>query len=59
MPTAIHLKDYTLPPWLIETVHLDVDIRADGTVVSATLDVMCYPAAAASSPATLARALYL
>ena len=49
MPTAIHLKDYTLPPWLIETVHLDVDIRADGTVVSATLDVMCNPSAAASS----------
>ena len=46
MPTAIHLKDYTLPPWLIETVHLDVDIRADGTVVRATLDVMRNPSAA-------------
>ena len=51
MPTAIHLEDYTLPSYLIENVHLDVDIRADGTVVSATLDIQRNPAVAA--PAAL------
>ncbi|MEQ1591294.1 MAG: aminopeptidase N [Thiobacillaceae bacterium] len=33
----IQLSDYTPPAYLIDTVHLDVDIRADGTVVTATL----------------------
>ena len=50
-PATIHLKDYTPPAWLIDTVRLDVDIRADGTVVSATLDIQRNPAVAA--PAAL------
>ncbi|MDR3299241.1 MAG: aminopeptidase N, partial [Candidatus Accumulibacter sp.] len=41
MPNETHrpirLEDYAPPPYLIETVGLDVDIRADATLVSATL----------------------
>jgi aminopeptidase N len=33
----IQLSDYTPPAYLIDTVHLDLDIRAEGTVVTATL----------------------
>jgi aminopeptidase N len=36
-PAPIYLKDYTPPPFLVETVHLDVDIGASGTRVTATL----------------------
>src|SRR6185369_7347363 len=36
---AILLKDYTPPPFLIERVSLDVDIRADDALVRATLAV--------------------
>jgi aminopeptidase N len=36
---AILLKDYTPPPFLIERVTLDVDIRADDAIVKATLSV--------------------
>jgi aminopeptidase N len=38
-PATIHLKDYTPPPFLIERVALDVDIRADDALVKATLSV--------------------
>ena len=33
----IQLADYTPPAFLIETVHLDIDIRSDGTVVKSRL----------------------
>ena len=36
-PAPVRLEDYTPPAWLINTVHLDVDIRADATCVTATL----------------------
>jgi aminopeptidase N len=36
-PTIVHLSDYTPPPFLIETVALDVDIRDDHVIVRATL----------------------
>ncbi len=36
-PSPVHLCDYTPPAWLIDTVHLDVDIRPEGTRVTATL----------------------
>ena len=38
-PTTIYLKDYTPPPFLIDRVALDVDIRADDAIVKATLAV--------------------
>ncbi len=38
-PKTIHLKDYTPPPFLIERVALDIDIRADDALVKATLPV--------------------
>ncbi len=52
-PAPIRLSDYTPPAWLIGTVHLDVDIREGGTVVTATLDVFRNPAAAGNSPLAL------
>ncbi len=45
LASVVHLKDYTPPPWLIDTVHLDVDIRPEGTVVTATLSCARNPAA--------------
>ena len=53
MTTTIHRNDYTPAPYLIENVRLDVDIRADGTVVSATLDVLRNPLLAAATPVPL------
>ena len=47
VPAPIRLADYAPPPWLIENVALDVDIRADGTLVTATLACRRNPAAAA------------
>ena len=38
-PTTIYLKDYAPPPFLIERVALDVDIRAEDALVKATLSV--------------------
>ncbi|MBI4741050.1 MAG: hypothetical protein HY777_05755 [Betaproteobacteria bacterium] len=52
-PAPTRLSDYTPPAWLIDTVHLDVDIRQDGTVVTATLHCSRNPAAAGDSPLTL------
>ncbi len=36
-PKAIELKDYKVPPYLIETTQLHVDIDEDVTHVTATL----------------------
>ncbi|HWA38014.1 MAG TPA: aminopeptidase N [Burkholderiales bacterium] len=36
---TIHLKDYTPPAYLVDTVELDVDIRADHAIVKAKLAV--------------------
>jgi aminopeptidase N len=43
---TIHLKDYQPPAFLIDRVMLDVDIRAEDTIVRATLAVRRNPAAA-------------
>ena len=32
----VKLEDYSPPPWLVNTVHLDVDIRPQGTLVVGT-----------------------
>ena len=45
-PQTIYLKDYTSPPFLVEHVALDVDIRADHALVQATLRVKRNPKAA-------------
>ena len=36
-PAVVHLADYMPPPYWVSTVHLDIDIRPEGTCVSATL----------------------
>lgn len=46
-PKAIFLKDYKVPPFLIEETHLHVDIHQDVTTVTATLKVIKNPEAAA------------
>jgi aminopeptidase N len=38
-PKTIHLKDYSPPPFLIDTIELDVDIRTEDAVVKATLAI--------------------
>jgi aminopeptidase N len=38
-PKTIHLKDYTPPAFRVETIDLDVDIRADDALVTARLEV--------------------
>ncbi|SDH66668.1 aminopeptidase N [Propionivibrio dicarboxylicus] len=42
-PAPVFLKDYLPPAWWVDTVSLDVDLRPDGTVVSATLAVRRNP----------------
>jgi aminopeptidase N len=49
----VRLIDYTPPPWLINSVHLDVDIRPEGTVVTATLACARNPAVAGAAPLVL------
>ena len=46
-PTPVRLEDYTPPPFLIEAVKLDVDVRETGTIVRAQLEVQRNPAVAA------------
>jgi len=38
-PKAIHLKDYAPPAFKVETVELDIDIRADDALVRAKLQI--------------------
>jgi len=52
-PVPVHLKDYTPPAWLIETIHLDVDFRSDGTYVTSKLDVFRNPQVDGYPPLTL------
>src|SRR5919109_3875680 len=44
-PKAIHLKDYAPPPFIVEAVELDVDIREEDARVSARLSVRRNPKA--------------
>jgi len=41
---AIHLKDYAPPAFKVETVELDIDIRADDAIVKAKLQIKRYAA---------------
>ena len=38
-PRAIHLKDYALPAFRVDSIDLDVDIRADHALVGAKLQI--------------------
>jgi aminopeptidase N len=38
-PKAIHLKDYAPPAFKVETVELDIEIRADDALVRAKLQI--------------------
>ena len=49
----VFLKDYAPPAWLVDTVHLDVDIRAEATFVTATLACQRNPAVAGDHPLVL------
>ncbi|MDR2113028.1 MAG: aminopeptidase N [Candidatus Accumulibacter sp.] len=49
----VRLEDYAPPPYLIETVKLEVDIRAGETIVSAALNVLRHPAAPGPRPLIL------
>ncbi len=44
-PQTVHLKDYTVPAYLIDTVDLDFAIEAGGTTVGARLSMHRNPAA--------------
>ena len=52
-PISIQLKDYAPPPWLVDTVHLDADIRADGTLVTTVLSCHRNPFVAGRLPLIL------
>jgi len=43
-PRTIHLKDYTPPAYLVDRIELDVDLRADDALVTATLAMRRNPA---------------
>ena len=52
-PKAIYLKDYKVPPFLIEETLLHVDIHEDVTTVTATLKVVRNPEAKAEDAVNL------
>ena len=53
-PKTIYLKDYTPPPYLVSTIDLDVDIRADHALVRAVLELHRNPKSAdAGAPLVL------
>ncbi len=52
-PPHVCLKDYTPPPFLVNTVHLDVDIRPEGTLVTATLGCQKNPDVSGDHPLQL------
>jgi aminopeptidase N len=45
-PQVIHLKDYRPPPFLVERIELDVDLREDHALVRSTLAVRRNPLSA-------------
>ena len=52
-PKAIYLKDYKVPPYLIEETYLHVDINEDVTTVTSTLKVRRNPDAVEEDTANL------
>lgn len=49
----VRLADYCPPPWLIDRVDVDVDIRSDATLVLARLHCQRNPAVAGDHPLVL------
>ena len=49
-PVPVHLEDYAPPAWLIDSVWLDVDVRAEATQVSARLACRRNPAVPGLAP---------
>ena len=43
-PQTIYLKDYTPPPFLIDTVDLHVDLDEEWTIVKSILNIRRNPA---------------
>src|SRR5438270_9739887 len=52
-PPPIRLEDYQPPPWLVETVELDVSLDQTATRVRTTLKLKPNPKASAPSPLVL------
>ncbi|MRR52044.1 MAG: aminopeptidase N, partial [Rhodocyclaceae bacterium] len=50
---TIRLADYTPPPFLVDSVTLDVDFRPNGVLVTATQTLRRNPAAPADAPLVL------
>ena len=53
VPLPVLLKDYTPPSYLVNSIHLDVDIRPQATLVTATLDCVRNPAVSGDLPLLL------
>ncbi len=49
-PRTIHLKDYSVPPFLVKTVNLHFDLREQGTLVSTSLEVFRNPDDPSTTP---------
>jgi len=52
-PQTIYLKDYTPPPFWVDTVHLDVDFRPEGARVTSRLALRRNAAAGRKAPLVL------
>ncbi len=52
-PAPVHLEDYVPPAWLVDQVQLDVDVRAEGAIVTAVLACRRNPALVEPSPLCL------
>jgi aminopeptidase N len=50
---TIFLKDYTPPPFLVDTVQLDFDFQSDGVLVTASLAIRRNPAASKANVALI------
>ena len=55
-PNVIRLEDYTPPPFLIDTVELDVDIQTDHAIVRAAMAIRRNPDARAPRAAPCSHA---
>jgi aminopeptidase N len=53
VPLPVLLEDYTPPSYLVNSIHLDVDIHPQATLVTATMDCQRNPAVGADLPLLL------
>src|SRR5262245_16870982 len=52
-PRAIHLKDYAPPPFKVDSIDLDVDIREDHALVRGRLEIRRNQSGSSSAPLVL------